>query len=269
MVCTEQYLKYDPNYSQNVSVFSGFRNRMVFKLRLEFSKLLFELVGFIWSKSRAPRIGAKTLTAVQTMFLNRDNPLNFEELHELYSEAAHLGRAGHMKESIASRIKILNEIYSHYDISSSDIEYFPPFLHPNWSEWFGHQSMIYALNFGQEFGILPPGQRYVTSNSFQLRDSINNSSKNLMDLVIRDNSKWLKKTPLKEFEILSDIKSINHLFENSEILRAKGNFIDIHSFFNLVCSRLMTSGLSLNFDSEYGHESRELLMRLFPNFANF
>ena len=245
------------------------RQRIIFKIRLELSKLIFLFGGFIWSGTRVSKIGSKSLTLIQDMFMNNRNSFNLEVLHERYSDAANLGRAGFMKESILARINILNDIYSHYGLSTSDMDYHPPFLHRNWTEWFGHQSMIFALKFGQDFDIIPKGQRYATSFKFESDNSSGQKIKNLMDLVKSENSNWLKQISLRDFVGLSDVKPLNHIFENSEIVRTKGNFLDIHSFFNLVCSRLRSSNQSLTLHSEYNCRSLEILNSMFPNFSDF
>jgi putative glycosyltransferase (TIGR04372 family) len=233
------------------------------------SKLLFLFGGFVWSGTRVSKIGSKSLTLIQDMFMNNNNSINLEVLHERYSEAVNLGRAGFMKESISARIDILNDIYSHCGISPSDMNYYPPFLHPNWIEWFGHQSMIFALKFGQDFDIIPKGQRYATSFEFENDNASSYKAKNLMDLVKSENSNWMKKISLKDFVGLSDVKPLNHIFENSEIVRTKGDFLEIHSFFNLICSRLRSSNQSLTFHSEYNFRSLEILNSMFPNFSDF
>jgi putative glycosyltransferase (TIGR04372 family) len=214
-------------------------------------------------------LGSKTLEMTFSLLSAKKSGLEVEKLHQEYSAAANLGRAGHMKDSLAIRKSILEEIYESHEISRDSLEYYPPVFHSNWMSWFGHQSNIFIHKYAQDFGIIPVGSRLALSEEDRLRIPVLENPSSLLDLTISTNSSWLKVLPVGQYSFIQECGPINHIFERTDLIRGFGVFMDIHSLFNVVCENIAISERRLSFPQLYLVQSHRRLLEFFPDLVRF
>jgi putative glycosyltransferase (TIGR04372 family) len=251
-----------------IEFFSLLKSRLVFKLKLTLSVLGLQVSSKIWGGQKI-QFGSKSLDIILNLTEHQEKRFSIDFLNSQYVAAAHEGRNGFMKESLQTRIEILEEIYSRHGVHSFDTDYYAPIMHSGWTKWFGHQSMLVAFGLAHEFGIVTSGLRSVFVNKLHTKLNYTLRDKTLIDLVFDVSHRWLRAIPFKSETTLDEIITINHLFENADVVRGKTSFMGIHSLFNQVCQELRKDSRLSIFSDDYTNQSSEYLHQTFPLISSF